>query len=375
MKTKMAAAVLVMMAAWCATPAWAQFASIRGRVTEKDGSPVVGATIDLANTDNGRRFQLKTDDRGDYYSTTIPIGNYDLSVSKDGKLVQELKGVLLSAARHDQIVGNIYNFNLGAPMEGAAVTPASKEEEKQNAEIQAQNEKEKQMVGSLNETIKAAVAAEDKGDYPGAVKMLADATRKDATRDVLWAQLGHAYLGAGKQAQTAGDKATSSADLKEAVTAFQKAIEIKSSNAPYHSQLAQAYSRMGELKEATQEYETAAQLDPPSAAKQYFNLGAVLTNAGKTEEANAAFDKAIATDPKYAEAYYQKGVNLLATAKLDEKTGMAIASPEVSADLQKYLELAPNGPNAQAAKDLLTSLGEKVQTSYSTKPTKKKKSD
>jgi tetratricopeptide (TPR) repeat protein len=266
---------------------------------------------------------------------------------------------------------NIHNFNLGSVPEGGTALP-NKEAEKQKAEIEAQNAKEEQTVKNLNGTIKAAHDAEDKGAFDEAVRLLTQATQADATRDVVWGQLGFACLGAAKKAQTAGDKTTATVNLQQAVTAFKKAIELKSDNAGYHSLLAQAYSKLGKLPETKEEYEIAAQDDPPGAAKYYFGIGAAMTNAGRTDDANAAFDKTIAADPKYAEAYYQKALNLMATAKLDEKTGAAIAPPEVATDLQKYLDLAPNGPNAEPAKEILATLGAKVQTSYSTKPSKKK---
>jgi tetratricopeptide (TPR) repeat protein len=94
-------------------------------------------------------------------------------------------------------------------------------------------------------------------------------------------------------------------------------------------------------------------------------MGAVLTNAGKVDEAIVAFDKCIAADPTRAEAYYQKGVNLLGKATLQgDKT---VPAPGTVEALQKYLEIAPTGPNAQSAKDLLASLGAKVETTYGTK--------
>ena len=73
-------------------------------------------------------------------------------------------------------------------------------------------------------------------------------------------------------------------------------------------------------------------------------MGAVLTNAGKVDDAIAAFDKCIAADPARAEAYYQKGVNLLGKATLQgDKT---VPAPGTVEALQKYLEIAPTGPNA-----------------------------
>ena len=73
----------------------------------------------------------------------------------------------------------------------------------------------------------------------------------------------------------------------------------------------------------------------------------------------------------WAEAYYQKGVNLLGKATL--QGGKTIAPPGTAEAFQKYLEIAPTGPNAQSAKDLLTSIGSTVETSYGTKkkPVKK----
>ncbi len=58
----------------------------------------------------------------------------------------------------------------------------------------------------------------------------------------------------------------------------------------------------------------AAQLDPPSAGKYYFNGGAVLVNLGQNEAAGAMFKKAIEADPDYAEAHYQFGLSLYAKA-------------------------------------------------------------
>ena len=118
-------------------------------------------------------------------------------------------------------------------------------------------------------------------------------------------------------------------------------------------------------------YEAAAKTDPAQAGAAYFNIGAVYTNAGRVDDANAAFDKCIAADPTRAEAYYQKGVNLLGKATL--QGGKTIAPPGTAEAFQKYLEIAPTGPNAQSAKDLLTSIGSTVETSYGTKkkPVKK----
>jgi len=113
------------------------------------------------------------------------------------------------------------------------------------------------------------------------------------------------------------------------------------------------------------EYNAAATLDPANAGLYFYNLGAILTNLGKLDEANAAFDKAIAADPNRADAYYWKGVNLLSKATL--KDNKMIAVPGTAENLNKYLALAPTGPHAESAKELLSSIGAKIETSFQKK--------
>ena len=112
-------------------------------------------------------------------------------------------------------------------------------------------------------------------------------------------------------------------------------------------------------------YNKAAQLDPARAGQYNFNIGAVLTNAGKVDDAIVAFDKVIAADPTKADAYYWKGVNMIGKATLK---GDKMVAPEGTAEaFNKYLELAPTGNYAQPAKDMLASIGASVETGFNKK--------
>ena len=103
----------------------------------------------------------------------------------------------------------------------------------------------------------------------------------------------------------------------------------------------------------------------------YFNEGAVFTNTGKVDEAVAAFDKSIQADPNKAPAYYWKGVNLL--AKATTKGDKMVAPEGTSQAFNKYLELEPNGQYADAAKQLLASIGAPVETTFGKSKTPPKK--
>jgi len=96
----------------------------------------------------------------------------------------------------------------------------------------------------------------------------------------------------------------------------------------------------------------------------------VLTNAGKVDDAIAAFDKVIAADPTKADAYYWKGVNMIGKATLK---GDKMVAPDGTAEaFQKYLELAPTGNYAEPAKQMLTSIGATVETQFGKKKATKK---
>jgi len=84
----------------------------------------------------------------------------------------------------------------------------------------------------------------------------------------------------------------------------------------------------------------------------------------------SAADKAIAADPNRPDPYFIKGQVLIAKTTLDPKTQKLVAPPGCVEAYQKYLELAPDGSQAATVKEVLASLGEKVDTSY--KATKKK---
>jgi tetratricopeptide (TPR) repeat protein len=354
--------------------------SVKGVCKDAQGNPIADAVIVWANMDNGQKYILKTNKKGEYFSLGLSPGKYLVTLYKnadDAKANKEMDHVKGFQVNLDE---NELPFDLKKDQEAAAkgqgLTP---EQMKQMQEAQAKQAKETNTVKSLNEKLNSAKTLADSGDLDGAIAALTEATQMDATRDLIWFKLGDYYrMSAPKQT----DPAEKQKRLNSAVDSYQKAVDLKKSStndkdpnaaknlAAYYNNLADAYAKAGKIDDAIKTYQISAQTDPGSAAQAYFNIGAVLTNAGKPDDAIKAFDQCIAADPTRAEAYYQKGVNLLGKATLQgDKT---IPAPGTVEAFQKYLEIAPTGQNAQSAKDLLASLGSKVETSYGTKkkPTK-----
>ena len=368
---------VIMALGLCVPPVFAQASgSVKGVCKDSQGNPVADGVVVWANLDNGQKSVLKTNKKGEYFSLGLTPGKYNITLYKSaddqkaGKELDHLNGYVL------KLDENTVDFDVKKEIEDAAKGKGiSADQLKQQQEQNAKAEKEKSTVGKLNDKLNAAKTAADAGDYDTAIADLTDATQLDPTRDLLWFKLGDYYrMSVPKQT----DPAEKQKRLDSAVEAYKKAVDLKKAAPPdkdpaaaakmlaaYYNNLADAYSKDKKVDDAVKTYELSAQTDPSSAAQAYFNMGAVLTNAGKVDEAIVAFDKCIDADPTRAEAYYQKGVNLLGKATLQgDKT---VPAPGTVEALQKYLEIAPTGPNAQSAKDLLASLRAKVETTYGTK--------
>ena len=358
MRTVCYVLMLAVIAAF-ALPAAAQVATLYGKVTGEDGKPLAGATITMVNNDSGRQYTMKTDKKGEFVAVNVPAGMYHVTITRDGKVVYEAPGKSVRADT-DLKIDLAKEKSTAKEREMQGLTS---EQRKKIAEQQQAEAKERQNIGSMNQLLAQAKTASDAGDFAGAVSSIKQAIQIDPSKDLLWSRLGETYLAAAGKAAAGGNREAATEDYNQAAEAYRKAISIKPSEAAYHNNLGQALGKLGKADEAAAEYTTAAQLDPGNAGLYYFNLGASLTNTGKVDEANAAFDKAIAATPPNTEAYYWKGVNLLSKATLD-KSGKMVAVPGTVEAFQKYLALEPTGRYAPNAKEMLTSIGGKVETTF-----------
>ena len=382
MKRSMRFALLFLSACLAAAPAFAQSTgSITGTCKDADGKVIAGAVVEMVSSDSGRKYELKTDNKGSYFSLGIAPETYTIRLLKDGQQLDSLKGY------HLQLGENTLDFDLKkSAAQAAQQSGISPEKLKQMQEQQAKAAKENNTIKALNEKIAAANEATKAGDFKTAVATLTEATQMDPNRDLIWFKLADAYRGEANT-QTGDDKTKS---LGTAVEDYQKAVDIKKKAmeaggkpddakqlAAYNNNLGEAFAKQGNVEGAKTAYQQAATLDPAAAGQYYFNMGAILTNANTANDAALrkaaveAFDKSIAADPNRADSYYWKGSNLIGMAVLkDDK----MVAPDGTAEaFQKYLELKPDGPHAEEAKAMLQGIGATVETSYGKKKAAPKK--
>ena len=361
------------LAALLVAPAQAQFlAEIRGKVTDENG-PMAGVKVEYVHKEFAQKYTLTTDKKGEYSSIGVKPGPYRVTLSKDGQVLWTMEDVRVSLGAQDAV--NVQNFDLPKLRAAAMGTPGQPKLTEEQLRKVEEAKKETASIRVLNEKLAAAKAAGDAQNWDQAITILVEATTLDPTRHELWASLCGAEL-RGKKFDDAG-------------VHCQKAIALAQQQpnpdpvrlAGYHNNLGQAYAKSGKTQEAVAEYTSAAETDRSNAARYYFNLGAILTNESARQQdqaarfhlidqATEAFDKAIAADPSYAEAYYQKAVNLLGKATVDKNNKM-VAPPGTAEAFNKYLELEPTGRHAEEAKQMLTYIGAEIQTTYG-KPRPKK---
>ena len=355
--------------------ALAQQGSMQGDVKGPDGKPLVGAMVKLDRTDIKAHYQVKSDKKGHYFHAGLPYGTYNVSVDVGGKDQVVAQGVPLRGGDPVNVP-----IDLSQPAQGQDQAKAQAAQdatrgmsaaekaalEKQNKEREEALKKNKE----LNDAFNAGIAAEQAKQYDQAVASFTKASDMDPKQHVVWAQLAEAEM------NFAGTKSGADADaeMQKGLAAYGKAIELKPDDAGYHNNYALALARAKKFPEAQAELTKAATLDPPNAGRYYYNLGALLVNAGQNEPAGEAFKSAIEKDPTYADAQYQYGVYLLSKATVGAD-GKVTPVAGTSDAFQKYLQLKPDGPFADSAKSMLASLGSTIDTSYKnpTAPKKGKK--
>ncbi len=192
----------------------------------------------------------------------------------------------------------------------------------------------------------AGVELYQKRDYSAAVSLLKKATKTDKKDSRAWFYLGMSYLASKKE--------------KDAQKSVERALELDPNSDLYHTGLAYIYLQRG-IEQSDKEAEKALKLNTKNAEAVYI-LG---VNYYRRESYNSAYEKAreaIAINSKFAPAYLLKSQTLVSSFMLQ---GTTVVKPpesryellkEASEDLNRYLQLTPEGTMKQEQKDYLDSL-------------------
>jgi tetratricopeptide (TPR) repeat protein len=367
-----------------ALSAHAQITAIEGDVKGPDGQPAVKVLVNIVRTDIKGAYKCNTDKKGHYFYNGLPLGTYTVSVVIDGKEMDKVANVKTrlgdpTSVPFDLQKRAVENTARQAQMNAQAAAGQGLTKEQERGMTKEQKEQfEKQMKDreaamkknkELNDAFSAGMAAMQQKNFDEAITNFTKAGEMDAKQVAVWQNLAEAYVGSGSK-KTGADF---DASMAKGIEAYGKALELSPTDAATHNNYAIALSKAHKFEDAQKEFQKAAELDPTRAGQYFYNAGAILTNQGQTDAAVQAFQKAIAADPNHAESYYQLGISLM--GKVTMVGDKAVPAAGTVEAFQKYLQLAPNGPNAATAQEMLKSFDAKLETQYKnpTAPQKKKK--
>jgi tetratricopeptide (TPR) repeat protein len=356
--------------ALAARVSWGQATLTRVEGKVRDGNkPVADVQVVLTFQDNGKAYKAKTDKNGEFSMVGLTRGAYTVEAfSGNGDAIYREKNRNITGAQGTAggSVGALEKLDLDlAGPGGVGGQPKVSKEEIER--IKTQNAKAQ----NLNVLISQYNAAEAARNWKEAEPVMKQMIEADPNNWKFYQALANDQynLGEYEDAVATSDKGIQLAQavVSGGVPADPKRVETDPAKAKVA--LAQmltnegnAYLKLKKNSEAVAAYTKAAEMDPnPGVA--YFNLCATQYNTGNTVGALAACDKAIAADPNKADAYYIKGSLMLASSSLD-KDGKVKATPGTAEALNKYLELAPDGPHAADVKQMLEYIGSKVETTF-----------
>lgn len=350
----------------------AQDGQANGQILDVTGKPWVDLGIQ-AVSDQGAKAETKTDKDGNFSFHGLRNGIYTIYIVLPAPNKPYEVKIRVSGADTPKV--NL-NFKDIVSKQGAEAAEAQKKQEEERQKFQGMKAHFDAGVGFLTQAGQAkADLAKATADQRDALKQQvkdfsdkavtefeaakAAAGEKDTNLNLVWARLGDAYDSDGR--------------AEDAANAYKQAIELKPS-AAYYNNLGGIYGRAGKIPEAMEAYKKSAELDPPNAAQAYRNGGITLYNVGKMKEAVEPLKKATELDPKSAQAWYLLGAALVGSMDYKQNGSKleVIVQPGTVEAYQKAVELDPNGPYGQQAKQGLEAL-QQIAPGIDTK-TKRKKS-
>ncbi|MDA8019690.1 MAG: tetratricopeptide repeat protein [Thermoanaerobaculia bacterium] len=129
-----------------------------------------------------------------------------------------------------------------------------------------------------------------------------------------------------------------------AVQAAQTALELGSEDVRTLRVLYDAYDALGKMDQLADIAPRLAKVDPDFGGPKLVEQAANLWNAGQTDKAVQVSQLALSIDPSLAKPHYFLGLSHISSGN----------NAEAKAALQKFLEMAPDDPEAPTAREMLS---------------------
>jgi tetratricopeptide (TPR) repeat protein len=262
-----AAALIASLVA--AVPAFAQSTGmVKGVVNDDKGQPVVDAKVTIEmNGGTGRKFETKTNKKGEYIQIGLASGSYKIVAEKD-KLGSAPVTVTVRA-------NTTQDANLTLAMASAAATK----------EVQAKN-------AAITKTFDEGVTLSNAGQHDEAIAKFNEAIAIIPTCYNCYNNIAFSY--------------TAKKDYANAEAAYKKSMEVKPDDANSYVGLAGIFFNTGKTAEAKPLVEKGVQLDPSNADAHYL-YGMTLV-ADSPAKAKSEFEEFLKLAPNAPNAAIAKSL-------------------------------------------------------------------
>jgi tetratricopeptide (TPR) repeat protein len=257
-------AVALIASLVAAVPAFAQSTGmIKGVVTDDKGQPVDGAKVVIEMSGGtGRKFETKTNKKGEYIQIGLATGSYKVVAEKD-KLGSEPANVAVRA-------NTTQNANLTLAMASAAATK----------EAQAKN-------AAITKVFDEGVQLSNAGQHDAAIAKFQEAVGIIPTCYNCYNNIAYSY--------------TAKKDYANAEEAYKKSMEVKPDDAAAYVGLAGIYFNTGKAADAKPLVEKAVSIDPSNPDAHYiYGMTLVAENPAKAKSEFEEFMKLAPTAPNAA---------------------------------------------------------------------------
>ena len=361
----------VALLAMMSLSALAQVGRMEGEVlSAADGTPIVGADVQIHRNDIKWSANLKTDKKGKFIHAGVQYGGtYTIIIGADGfrsdalfgmKPDQAIPPFKLSAGDGKRLTieevragskgGSGAPAAAGAAAPSAAATKKAEEEYKKKlAEIENKNKKIEGDNKAMQDALAAGKTLFNNKDYAGALAEFDKGIALDAEQNVFWYFKGLSLYNRGvtllnESLKDPSKRDPAKVDFTEAVAAATKSLTLldaavtaggpadatkaagnKGNKVAYLKVKADSAALLGErfndqamAEAANKDYVMMAEMtdDQEQKKKILFKGAEALRNSGALLPAQNAYKAIIALDPNYAEAYYGMGLSFFG----DEKT-------------------------------------------------------
>jgi tetratricopeptide (TPR) repeat protein len=363
LRSTLAAVVTVTMGLiWCAAAGAQTNARISGQLMDLQGKPYPSVTVTITNTANNQSKTITTDKEGKFVQLGLSGGTYALNfkdAAANPPLDYTIKAFPVAAEQDNPLTVNLKD-------QADAYSKEHPAEEKAKSPDVSQFQSMKQGFQAGLDAMQAASAEKGspdkkKADCQMAATAFASAAQAAGPKDTKNPPLILAHEGEALECE---------GKYSDAVDAYQKAIAIEP-NAGFYVSLATEISLAAAMQPGVADAQLddalakagaacaqAIALDPTKAGVCWRNVGIPFYNKAQMKQASNALQKATAADPSNPDQWYYLGTALLNLmgSKQEKDKIIYIVQPGTAEAFQKYIDLAPTGPNAASAKEDLATI-------------------